>query len=124
MEKTKVTKKQMYERLLELEDIKNDLEATDFIKKQITLLENKNKGRNDDEETEKIKEIVYNFLLEEDIPYTVTGILTKCDDIKNYVLKNGNHLSCPKLTSILKKMEQDGKVRNDKDKKHSHYIAI
>ena len=124
MEKTKVTKKQMYERLLELEDIKNDLEATEFIKKQITLLENKNKGRNDDEETEKIKEIVYNFLLEEDIPYTVTGILTKCEDIKNYVLKNGSHLSCPKLTSILKKMEQDGKVRNDKDKKHSHYIAI
>lgn len=125
MEKIKkMTKKEMYERILTLEEVKNDLDLTDFVKKQIALLDNKNKLKSETKETKYLKKVVYDFLLEEGEPFTTSSIISKCEEIKNYTLENGKNISTSKMTSILLSLKAEGKVINTMDKKTSYYSAI
>ena len=118
MEK-KITKKEMFERLIEIvERASISVEDTnmlrDFLDAQIALVAKKSGTKTKTEiEHEKLVEAVYEALVEINEPVTATEMLARID-IEGIS-------SNQKLSSLLKKLVDCGRVIKTSDKKRSYF---
>lgn len=118
MEK-KMTKKEMFERLIEIvERASISVEDTnmlrDFLDAQIALVAKKSGTKTKTQiENEKLVEAVYEALVEINEPVTATEMLARID-IEGI---NSNQ----KLSSLLKKLVDGGRVIKTSDKKRSYF---
>ena len=118
MEK-KITKKEMFERLIEIvERASISVEDTnmlrDFLDAQIALVAKKSGTKTKTQiENEKLVEAVYEALVEINEPVTATEMLARID-IEGIS-------SNQKLSSLLKKLVDCGRVIKTSDKKRSYF---
>lgn len=131
MEKTKVTKRDMFEEIkkvcAEREDIIN------FCNHEIDILNRKSasKSTKASEENVELTNIVIQEMkkitTDEKQMFTVTEILTSSEVLSNYICENGKAISNSKLTAILTKETSKGdtaRIANIKDKKNSFYKLV
>lgn len=64
-------------------------------------------------ETEANKELIYNILVQKNSALTASEIQVECDGLSNQ-----------KITSLLTKLKDDGKVENFKEKGKSYYKTV
>lgn len=119
----KITKKDNFNTLLTLAEVKSNARLVAFIEHEIELLDKK--AAADKKETPKQKENailsakIYDFLVEQGKPFTVGELIKKCP-----VLVEMEDVSTSKVTSLLKPLKDGGKVENFMEKRHSYYRAL
>lgn len=112
----KTTKRDYYNRLLTIEEVANDTELVDFIKHELELLDKKNKSKSN-ELTETQKE---NLELMEEITTWLNGRKnTTIADIRKHF-----GLSSQKITPLMTKLVEAGKVTKVTDKRVSYYNLV
>ena len=113
MEK-RLTKKDYFERLGEI--VKDNKELTDFINHEIELLNKKN-SKSSETKTQKenviIMETILNELVRLDRAVSITELQKALKDFSNQ-----------KLSALLKKLVDNGKVERVPDKKKTLFKAI
>jgi len=118
MENKRMTKKDYFAILADLvrnSDADNAGELVEFINHEVELLSKKrvNKGNSKkDLENEAIMQAMYEALLEFGRPVTVSELMTKIA------------YSNQKLSALLRKMVDMGKVEKTEDKRKSYFSAI
>lgn len=119
-EMVNVSKKEIYSRLLELEEIRTNELYSDFIKYQIELLDRKTatRGSSKSEENEKLAETLYNLLLKSNAETTISEILqtSEFSATKGY--------TSPKIAAILKILVDDDRVEKTTVKRKNYYKAV
>lgn len=109
----RVTKKEMYERILA--HTNDDLEKQ-FIEGEIALLEKKNSAEKKPTKTQVenvgIKEAILDYM-EVGVKYTVTEIIKGCDECKD--------LSNQKVSAILRQMVNENVIIKVEDKRKSYF---
>lgn len=127
MEKTKMTKREVINKMLEDEYVSSIADYKTYLTHELELLDKKkSSAKTDTEENENIAKIAVDVLkkmtTEDKTLFTITEIL-KNDELSTYELKNGKLLSASKLTYVLR--NEIGKtVVNIKDNKTSRYGLI
>jgi hypothetical protein len=127
MEKTKMTKREVINKMLEDEYVSSIADYKTYLTHELELLDKKkSSAKTDTEENENIAKIAVDVLkkmtTEDKTLFTITEIL-KNDELSTYKLKNGKLLSASKLTYVLR--NEIGKtVVNIKDSKTSRYGLI
>lgn len=127
MEKTKMTKREVINKMLGDEYISNIADFKTYLTHELELLDKKkSSAKTDVEENQNIAKIAVEVLkkitTDEKTLFTITEIL-KNDELSTYELKNGKLLSASKLTYVLR--NEIGKtVVNVKDSKTSRYGLI
>ena len=116
MEK-RLTKKDYFERLGEI--VKDNKELTDFINHEIELLNKKN-SKSSETKTQKenviIMETILNELVRLDRAVSITELQKESEALKDF--------SNQKLSALLKKLVDNGKVERVPDKKKTLFKAI
>ena len=131
MEKTKTfTKKEVFGALkthfentdININGITKDI-VIDFIDHEVDLLSRKSARTNVKKSSEDviICDMIYNVIAEIGNPCTVADIMAKSDELRNYIKEDGALISTSKVTAMLIKMENDGRVTSVKDKKKKFY---
>lgn len=109
----RVTKKEMYERILA--HTNDDLEKQ-FIESEIALLEKKNSAEKKPTKTQVenagIKEAILDYMVE-GTRYTVTEIIKGCDEC--------NDLTNQKVSAILRQMVNENVIIKVEDKRKSYF---
>lgn len=112
----RVTKKEMYERILA--HTNDDLEKQ-FIESEIALLEKKNSAEKKPTKTQVenagIKEAILDYMVE-GTRYTVTEIIKGCDECKD--------LSNQRASAILRQMYNDGAINRVEDKRKTYFEIV
>ncbi len=123
----KITKKDKFKMLLDIEEVKNNIMLVDFINHEIELNSNKKRANKTMIElNQKIAEMVYNALAKLNKPATISEILDN-KEIKEFTYTEGKEtkkLSNQKINFILQGLAKDNKVINTKDKKKSYYAIV
>ena len=124
MEK-KLTKKQMFEKVLVLVEGNQDL--VDFVNHEIELLDRK-ASRSSETKTQKENLKVKDMLLEElvkiETPVTISDLMEKSDIVANYILDNGSKLSNQKISALFKQMVDDDKTIVKVTEKKKSYFSV
>ena len=124
MEK-KLTKKQMFEKVLVLVEGNQDL--VDFVNHEIELLDRK-ASRSSETKTQKENLKVKDMLLEELVkigtPVTISDLMEKSDIVANYILDNGSKLSNQKISALFKQMVDDDKTIVKVTEKKKSYFSV
>lgn len=112
----RVTKKEMYERILA--HTNDDLEKQ-FIEGEIALLEKKNSAEKKPTKTQVenagIKGAILDFMVE-GTRYTVTEIIKGCGECKD--------LSNQRVSAILRQMYNDGAINRVEDKRKTYFEIV
>ena len=112
----RVTKKEMYERILA--HTNDDLEKQ-FIESEIALLEKKNSAEKKPTKTQVenagIKGAILDFMVE-GTRYTVTEIIKGCGECKD--------LSNQRVSAILRQMYNDGAINRVEDKRKTYFETV
>ena len=104
---------------IEGEDTIDGIDANKVIEKidsMLLAIEKKKSSKASTEmvaETEAIKELIYHILAQKNSALTASEIQVECDGLSNQ-----------KITSLLTKLKDDGKVENFKEKGKSYYKAV
>ena len=116
MEK-KMTKKEMFGRLIEIVEGAN-IEDTDavveFLNHEIELVSKKRNGQTKTQkENEKLVEVVFEGIVNARHPVTVTELFkaVESDEIK----------SAQKVSALVKKLVDSGRIRREEDKKRAYF---
>ena len=116
MEK-KMTKKEMFGRLIEIVEGAN-IEDTDavveFLNHEIELVSKKRNGQTKTQkENEKLVEVVFEGIANAGHPVTVTELFkaVESDEIK----------SAQKVSALVKKLVDSGRIRREEDKKRAYF---
>lgn len=128
MERLKLTKREGFEMLLNIEEVKTNKDLVDLINREIQNLDKKKLNRSSatNETTLQIKELVYQALERANAPVTITKLLED-KELADYTYTEGNDikkLTNQKINSILKVLLLENKVVNTKDKKKSYYSVV
>ena len=120
----KITKREKYEMLLALDEVKSNEMLSDFITHEIDLLARKNSSTAKQTPAQKdalaISEILKDILAEcTDERGMTVGALLKTEPIKAYVRHNGESVSSQVITSIFTKNPTD--FKRTLDKKVAYY---
>lgn len=110
MEK-KMTKKEMFAMIMEVEGVKENEEMVNFLKHEVELLDNRNSKSGKVAEMEATENLIYNALKAIGKPVTATELLTSSEEIKENIITN------QKLSAYLKKLIESGRVVRTMDKK-------
>ena len=118
MEK-KMTKKEMFTLIATLNA--SNQEIVDFCNHEIELLDNKksNGNKKPNEKVAKETEIVYNALAELDKAVTVSELIAE-KGLTELANENGV-VSTQKVSAMLKKLKEQGKVVSVADKKKTYF---
>jgi hypothetical protein len=112
----RVTKKEMYERILT--HTNDDLEKQ-FIEGEIALLEKKNSAEKKPTKTQVenagIKGAILDYMVE-GTRYTVTEIIKGCGECKD--------LSNQRVSAILRQMYNDGAINRVEDKRKTYFEIV
>ena len=121
MEK-KITKREKFEMLKAL--VKDNEMLVEFIDHEIELLDNKKSKGNAkaNEKMEQSVELVYNALVSVDKAITVSELIAETDLT---ALANENGIvSTQKVSAMLKKLKDSGKVETLTDKKKTYFKIV
>ena len=114
MEK-KMTKKEMFAMIMEVEGVKENEEMVNFLKHEVELLDNRNsksgKSAKKVAEIEATENLIYNALKAIGKPVTATELLANSEEVKENIITN------QKLSAYLKKLIESGRVVRTMDKK-------
>ena len=125
MENKKLTKKDYFAQLREIVIDRPELVA--FIDHEVELLTRKNSG-NSQTKTQKLNVEITELLLAElakiGKAITISELLEKSDEIKNYTYVEGKetkHLTNQKISAIFKQLVDTNKLVKTADKKKSYF---
>ena len=114
-----MTKKEMFNLIATLNE--SNEEIVEFCKHEIELLDRKKSNGNAkaNEKMEKSVELVYNALVSMGRPCTASELisLTDLDELKN----ESGVVSTQKVSAMLKKLKDSGKVESFTDKKKTYF---
>ena len=117
MEK-KMTKKEMFAMIMEVEGVKENEKMVNFLKHEVELLDNRNSKSGKVAEMEATENLIYNALKAIGKPVTATELLANSEEVKENIITN------QKLSAYLKKLIESGRVVRTMDKKKAlFYIA-
>lgn len=115
----KVTKKDRFNQLLAIEEVKGNQDLVDFIKHEIELLTRKNSSEKKPTaaqlENEKTAEVVLATLVENGNGMTVTEIIKANKDLSEFTNQ--------KITAILRSLISADKVERIEDKRKTLFKA-
>lgn len=121
----KKTRKEIFKEMKEIFEEMGRTEYVEFLAHQIELLDNKassQKGMSKTQkENETIMEIIVNELKVIGRSVTITELLKESETLANYVTEAGNNLTNQKVSALMKKLKEAGKVQNMVDKKKSFF---
>lgn len=122
MEKTRVTKKEMYGRLIEIVEGANvqDVEAiVEFLNHEIELVSKKRNGQIKVQKANvELVEKVYEVIAAADRPLAVAEIYDAMRDVEGITSAN-------KVNALVKKLKDEGRVVRTEEKKKAYFsIAI
>lgn len=121
----KKTRKEIFGEMKEIFEEMDKTEYVEFLAHQIELLDNKassQKGMSKTQkENETIMEIIVNELKAIGRSVTITELLKESETLANYVTEAGNNLTNQKVSALMKKLKEAGKVQNMVDKKKSFF---
>lgn len=121
MTNKKITKREYFTMLMELDSVKERPELVEFIKHEIELLARKNSSGGEKKPTAvqiantALKEAMYNEM-EENRVYTVSEMIK--------VLPSCDGLSTSKVSAMLRQMEEAGKVSKIVEKRKSYFCKV
>ena len=115
----KVTKKDRFNQLLAIEEVKGNQDLVDFINHEIELLTRKNSSEKKPTaaqlENEKTAEVVLATLVENGNGMTVTEIIKSNKDLGEFTNQ--------KITAILRNLTSADKVERIEDKRKTYFKA-
>jgi len=115
----KVTKKDRFNQLLAIEEVKGNQDLVDFINHEIELLTRKNSSEKKPTaaqlENEKTAEVVLATLVENGNGMTVTEIIKSNKDLSEFTNQ--------KITAILRNLISADKVERIEDKRKTYFKA-
>lgn len=121
----KKTRKEIFGEMKEIFEEMGKTEYVEFLAHQIELLENKASGQKGMSKTQKENETIMEMIVEElkaiGRSVTITELLKKSETLANYVTEAGNNLTNQKVSALMKKLKEAGKVQNMVDKKKSFF---
>jgi len=127
MEKVKVTKKENFERLLQIEEVKNNAELVKFIEHEIDLLNKKSlsrgKSQKDNEINSQIMGLILEVLSEQEEKITISELL-KNEKIENFTYEEKNEnkkITSQKASALIKKLMESGKVKREEEKSKAYF---
>ena len=116
MENKKMTKKDYFKELLQIEAVASNKDLVDFINHEVELLEKKSSKSTLSKtqvENNNIKDIIMNVLQESAKPMTITEIQSVNEDLKE--------LSNQKISALLKQLVDTDLVERVVDKKKTYF---
>lgn len=116
MENKKMTKKDYFKELLQIEVVASNKDLVDFINHEVGLLEKKSSKSalsKTQVENNSIKDIIMNVLQESAKPMTITEIQSVNEDLKE--------LSNQKISALLKQLVDTDLVERVVDKKKTYF---
>lgn len=118
---TKTTKRDSFNALLNLAEVKASPDLTAFIQHELELLDRKNANRSDKPsalqvENESIKEEILNTL-DENQWYTLTAI-------KSLIPRLANSNGTQKVSRLCRDLAKDGKLERDEIKRIVYYALV
>lgn len=127
MEKMKVTKKENFERLLQIGEVKNNTDLVKFIEHEIDLLNKKSlsrgKSQKENEINSQIMDLILEVLSEQEEKVTISELLKneKIDSF-TYEEKNENKkITSQKASALIKKLMESGKVKREEEKGKAYF---
>lgn len=117
----KITKREYFTMLMELDSVKERPELVEFIKHEIELLSRKNSTNGEKKPTAlqtanvALKEAMYEEM-EENRLYTVSEMIK--------TLPSCDGLSTSKVSAMLRQMEEAGKVSKTVEKRKSYFCKV
>lgn len=114
----KITKKEMFTKMLEIAEVQANKEMVEFINHEIELLERKNSTKKttpQQAENEKVKEKIIEVLTE---PMTATQIMNKVQPFFETVFTN------QRISALLRQMGEKGsrQVRRFQEKRITYFM--
>lgn len=127
MEKVKVTKKENFERLLQIEEVKNNTDLVKFIEHEIDLLNKKSlsrgKNQKENEINSQIMDLILEVLSEQEEKITINELL-KNEKIDNFTYEEKNEnkkITSQKASALIKKLMENGKVKREEEKGKAYF---
>lgn len=114
-----MTKRETFNAIMEIAEVKANEEFVAFIKHEIELLDKKSSKSaptKTQKENEGIIEIIFNALVEVGKPVTITELQAVSADLKDF--------SNQKISALMKKLVECGRVEKTTDKKKSLFSAV
>lgn len=115
----KKTKRELFGELLGLEEVQANQEMVNFINHELELLAKKassNTQTKTQKENEGLMEQLYNSLANVGIPTTITDLQKADAEMAEY--------SNQKLSALMKKLVESGRVAKTTDKKKSFFSVV
>ena len=120
MENKRMTKRDYFSRLIEIVEgayVDNSAEIVDFLKHEIELLSKKKKKKTKTQkENEVLMEVIFNALAEVGRPVTVSELQGANGEV--------GAMSNQKVSALLKKLVDAGRVVKVTDKKKSYFSVV
>ena len=122
---SKKTRKEIFGEMKEIFEEMGKTEYVEFLTHQIELLDNKASGQKGMSKTQKenetIMEIIVNELKAIGRSVTITELLKESETLANYITIEGKNITNQKLSALMKKLKDAGRVQNMVDKKKSFF---
>ena len=116
----KMTKREKFEMLANLTEVKSNPILMEFIEHEMELLAKKNSSEKKPTAVqvanEGLKQTIMNVLMENGGLMTVTDIQKSCEEL--------SELSNQKVTALIRQLKEDGKVEKIEDKRKSYFKAV
>lgn len=116
----KLTKRDYFNKLLGLDEVRKDKDLIEFINHELDLLARKNsterKPTAEQIANENLKDVIYNVLKASATMMTITEMQKANEELADF--------SNQKLSALIRQMKDDGKVEKIEDKRKSYFKAI
>lgn len=128
MEKLKLTKKENFENLLKIEEVKNNIELVKFINHEIDLLNRKSANRKlgtakSSKQNEEIMQKIKEVLAKQNEPIMIKDLL-KNTELSAYTYEDRDEiktLTSQKISALIKKMLDNGEVKRTVEKSNAYF---
>ena len=116
----KMTKREKFEMLANLTEVKSNPILMEFIEHEMELLAKKNTSEKKPTAVqvanEGLKQTIMEVLMDNGGLMTVTDIQKSCEEL--------SELSNQKVTALIRQLKEDGKVEKIEDKRKSYFKAV
>lgn len=128
MEKTKITKKENFENLLKIEEVRSNADLVEFIEHEIDLLNKKSASRKlgttkTSKQNEEIMQKIKEVLAKQDEAIMIKDLL-KNTELSVYTYEDKDEvktLTSQKISALIKKMLDNGEVKRTVEKGNAYF---
>lgn len=119
MANQKLTKKDYFNMILNLTEVKTNEELTTFIEHEIELLENKSANRKPTKTQTKNNDLRIAILnnMEDNKRYTIAEIIQAVPE-----LRNDETITCQKVSALITQLKNDNLVTRVEEKRKAYFI--